>query len=219
MPKRKYLSFSHYTHVESLKAIFKSGEIRFTKTINQNDIQERKLLESANRLDLYSSSFCLLKEYIPLWFIYSKDKDENYGVMINFVLKKGKNYSDFFLDKRVICDNIHYYSQKDFKRYCVEPNSMPIQEIGFIKSNYWKYEKEQRFLLQKACPDENGHDYCKINLDAISKIDIYISPNVVNIDQKSLRKELEGKILAKIEYHVHRSKIRKIYDNNPETKK
>ena len=56
MPKRKYLSFSHYTHVESLKAIFKSGEIRFTKTINQNDIQERKLLESANRVDLYSSS-------------------------------------------------------------------------------------------------------------------------------------------------------------------
>lgn len=140
-------------------------------------------------------------------------------VMICFTFKDGLDYSSLFSDNEVKGNEIHYCKQKDFKKYLKEPETIPDDEIGFIKSNYWKYEKEYRFCW-KGVPLHGDKREIFINLESLEKIEIFYFPTekVMEVYKKedlrkltqAIRKEFlssKTKPWRKGIFHVHRSAL------------
>ena len=66
-------------------------------------------------------------------------------------------------------------NRKDFKKYLKEPETIPDDEIGFIKSNYWQYEKEYRFCWKGVSSNGDKREIF-INLESLEKIEIFYFP-------------------------------------------
>lgn len=243
---------SHYTNlraaIEILNPEDKNIGFRFTKIEKQNDLQEQRLLvnHSEEYSNLKTASFCLMKEYFPRYKIYgtkeensqSKEKsakDDCYDflpVRINFELKDGSDIRKLFSNTN--SKKVDYCKQSEFKKYCNSKKAIPKEYIGFIKSNYWKYEKEYRFVLEdKTKESDKFPKLVSINLGYLKKIEIFYFPTgkfqESFKDGKNARKQSnkirklflvseEGKktIFAstledkKVEFHVHKSTLCKV---------
>lgn len=228
----------------------------FTKIKNQNDLQEQRLSEnhSEEYSNLRSASFCLMKEYFPRYKIYSTKeensqskeksaKDDDYDslpVRIYFeskdkcdLRKLFSNFSNFSKPKP---KEVRYCKQSEFKKYCNGTKAIRPEDIGFIKSNYWKYEKEYRFVLKdKTNKSDKSLNPEPINLGCLKKIEIFYFPTgkfqesfkdgknaqkqsnkirklflVSETGEKTIfASELEGK---KVEFHVHKSTLCKVIE-------
>lgn len=240
---------SHYTKlgaaIEILNPKDKNISFRFTEIESQNDLQEQRLLvnHSEEYSNLKTASFCLMKEYFPRYKIYgtkeensqSKEKsakDDCYDflpVRILFELKDGSDIRKLFSNTN--SQEVHYCKQSEFKKYCNSKKAIPEDDIGFIKSNYWKYEKEYRFVLEDKTND--SFKLVKINLECLKKIEIFYFPTgkfqesfkdgknaqkqsnkirklflVSEEDKKTIfASTLEDK---KVEFHVHKSTLCKV---------
>ncbi len=219
MPRAKSLRFSHYTHLSSVLGVFGDGEFRFSSIGKSNDFQEQALLASLKRdgidLEPYACSFCLLKHYIPMWWIYSKRKEnDDFGMMVYFILKEGMKYEDFFEDEKVVAKKATYVPVRRFNRLIKDPSSLGEGEIGFVKSNYWKYEKEIRFaLFNPQRSEEDDFVARKINFDSIAKIEFYLAPDVEPGEIEGVKRKLEGcKCLKGMNLHVQTSAIGRVFD-------
>lgn len=224
----------------------------FTKIKKQNDLQEQRLLEKHDEeySNLRFASFCLMKEYFPRYKIYSTKeensqskeksaKDDDYDslpVRIYFESKDKcdlrKLFSNFSKPKS---KEVRYCKQSEFKKYCNGTKAIRPEDIGFIKSNYWKYEKEYRFVLEDKTneSDKSLEPVVPIDLECLKKIEIFYFPTgkfqESFKDGKNARKQSnkirklflvseEGKktILAstledkKVEFHVHKSTLCKV---------
>ena len=156
-----------------------------------------------------------------MWWIYSKDSkfsknkdDENgdLGVMIYITFKKDKSYDDLFIDSNIKCQKVNYIKQTLFKKYIKDGKVDCENNIGFIKSNYWKYEKEFRYVLIENFVYDNQYKDININFDAIEKIDIYYNPNNHDNIQNALRKYIKEKVGDfKIKICIHSSMISNIF--------
>lgn len=245
---------SHYTKlgaaIEILNPKDKNISFRFTKIKKQNDLQEQRLLvnHSEEYSNLKTASFCLMKEYFPRYKIYgtkeensqSKEKsakDDCYDflpVRICFELKDDSDIKKLFSNTN--SKKVHYCKQSEFKKYCNSKKAIPEEYIGFIKSNYWKYEKEYRFVLEDKTEESDESPKPKlvpINLGCLKKIEIFYFPTgkfqesfkdgknawkqsnkirksflVSETGEKTIfASELEGK---KVEFHVHKSTLCKV---------
>lgn len=235
---------SHYTNLGAAIKILNIG-FKFTEIKSQNDLQEQRLSKnhSEEYSNLSSASFCLMKEYFPRYKIYgtkeensqSKEKsakDDCYDflpVRIYFELKDGSDIRKLFSNTN--SKKVHYCKQSEFKKYCNSKKAIPEEYIGFIKSNYWKYEKEYRFVLEDKT--DESHKLVPINLECLKKIEIFYFPtgkfqesfkggNNAQKQSNKIRKsflvsekgekttfasELEDK---KVEFHVHKSALYKV---------
>lgn len=236
---------------------------KFTGIESQNDLQEQRLLEKhyEEYSNLRSASFCLMKEYFPRYKIYGtkeeysqnkakSEKDDDYDslpVRIYFeskdkcdLRKLFSNSSNFLNFSKPKPKEVRYCKQSEFKKYCNGTKAIRPEDIGFIKSNYWKYEKEYRFVLKdktnksdKSQSDESRKPVVPINLGCLKKIEIFYFPtgkfqesfkDGKNAQKQSnkIRKLFlvseEGKktIFAstledkKVEFHVHKSTLCKV---------
>lgn len=203
---------SHYTNLGAAIKILNIG-FKFTEIESQNDLQEQRLLvnHSEEYSNLRSASFCLMKEYFPRYKIYgtkeensqSKEesaKDDDYDVLPVRIYFESKdkcdlrklfsNFSNFSKPKP---KEVRYCKQSEFKKYCNSKKAIPKEDIGFIKSNYWKYEKEYRFILKdktnesdesqsdesqsdKSQSNESRKPVVPINLGCLKKIEIFYFP-------------------------------------------
>ena len=248
---------SHYTNlgaaIKILNPEYKEEDkeqdkiigFKFTEIESQNDLQEQRLLvnHSEEYSNLRSASFCLMKEYFPRYKIYSTKeensqskeksaKDDDYDslpVRIYFELKNDSDIKKLF--SHTHSNIVNYYKQSEFKKYCNSKKAIPKEDIGFIKSNYWKYEKEYRFVLENKT--NKSLKPVPINLGCLKKIEIFYFPTgkfqESSKDGKNARKQSnkirklflvseEGKktIFAstledkKIEFHVHKSTLCKV---------
>ena len=243
---------SHYTNlraaIEILNPEDKNIGFRFTKIEKQNDLQEQRLLvnHSEEYSNLKTASFCLMKEYFPRYKIYgtkeensqSKEKsakDDCYDflpVRIYFELKDGSDIRKLFSNTN--SKKVDYCKQSEFKKYCNSKKAIPKEDVGFIKSNYWKYEKEYRFVLEdKTKESDKFPKLVSINLGYLKKIEIFYFPTgkfqesfkggknapkqsnkirkLFLVSEKGKRtffaSELEDK---KVEFHVHKSALYKV---------
>ena len=233
---------------------------KFTEIENQNDLQEQRLSEKHKKeyLNLKSASFCLMKEYFPRYKIYgtkeehsqSKEKsakDDDYDSLPVRIYFESKDkcdlrqlFSSFLNFSKPKPKEVRYCKQSEFKKYCNSNKAIPKEYIGFIKSNYWKYEKEYRFILKdktkesdESQSDESRKPVVPINLGCLKKIEIFYFPTgkfqESFKDGKNARKQSnkirklflvseEGKktIFAstledkKVEFHVHKSTLCKV---------
>ena len=235
----------------------------FTKIKNQNDLQEQRLSEnhSEEYSNLRSASFCLMKEYFPRYKIYSTKeensqskeksaKDDDYDSLPARIYFESKdkcdlrklfsNSSNFLNFSKPKPKEVRYCKQSEFKKYCNGTKAIHPEDIGFIKSNYWKYEKEYRFVLKdktnksdKSQSDESRKPVVPINLECLKKIEIFYFPtgkfqesfkDGKNAQKQSnkIRKlflvseEGEKTTFAstledkKVEFHVHKSALYKV---------
>ena len=225
---------------------------KFTKIESQNDLQEQRLLvnHSEEYSNLRSASFCLMKEYFPRYKIYgtkeehsqSKEKsakDDDYDSLPVRIYFESKDkcdlrqlFSSFLNFSKPKPKEVRYCKQSEFKKYCNSNKAIPKEYIGFIKSNYWKYEKEYRFVLEDKT-NKSLEPVVPINLGCLKKIEIFYFPtgkfqesfkDGKNAQKQSnkIRKsflvsekgekttfasELEDK---KVEFHVHKSALYKV---------
>lgn len=249
---------SHYTKlgaaIEILNPEYKEEDkeqdkiigFKFTEITNQNDLQEQRLLENHDEeySNLRSASFCLMKEYFPRYKIYgtkeehsqSKEKsakDDDYDslpVRIYFELKNDSDIKNLFENTKP--KKVRYCKQSEFKKYCNGTKAIRSEDIGFIKSNYWKYEKEYRFVLEDKT-NKSLEPVVPINLGCLKKIEIFYFPTgkfqESFKDGKNARKQSnkirklflvsetgEKTIFAstledkKVEFHVHKSALYKV---------
>ena len=170
---------------------------KFTEIESQKDLQEQRLLEKhyEEYSNLRSASFCLMKEYFPRYKIYSTKeensqskeksaKDDDYDVLparIYFELKDDSVIKKLFENTKP--KKVRYCKQSEFKKYCNSKKAIPKEDVGFIKSNYWKYEKEYRFILKdktkesdESQSDESRKPVVPINLGCLKKIEIFYFP-------------------------------------------
>ena len=250
------MSIKHLSHYTKLGAAIKILNIgfKFTEIESQNDLQEQRLSKnhSEEYSNLSSASFCLMKEYFPRYKIYSTKeehsqskeksaKDDDYDslpVRIYFELKNDSDIKNLFENTKP--KEVRYCKQSEFKKYCNSKKAIPKEDVGFIKSNYWKYEKEYRFILKdktkesdESQSDESRKPVVPINLGCLKKIEIFYFPTgkfqESFKDGKNARKQSnkirklflvseEGKktIFAstledkKVEFHVHKSTLCKV---------
>lgn len=239
---------SHYTNLGAAIKILNIG-FKFTEIKSQNDLQEQRLSEnhSEEYSNLSFASFCLMKEYFPRYKIYSTKeehsqskeksaKDDDYDslpVRIYFELKNDSDIKKLFLHTH--SNIVNYYKQSEFKKYCNGTKAIRPEDIGFIKSNYWKYEKEYRFVLKDKTneSDKSLEPVLPIDLECLKKIEIFYFPTgkfqesfkdgknaqkqsnkirklflVSETGEKTIfASELEGK---KVEFHVHKSTLCKV---------
>lgn len=231
MPKSSTLRFSHYTHLDSLLKIFEKGTFLFSSIGASNDFQEQALLESFEKrgkaYSPYACSFCLLKEYIPMWWIYSKSipnengDGKNYGMMVYFILKEGMDYADFFVEKNVKSAPVKYVPNRKFSKIIEDPSDVKKEEIGFLKSNYWKYEKEFRFVCMNPLDaDGAGRIKRQINFDSIKEIQFYVEPSFHEDLRTAVRRKLEEcERLKGVDFSVHKSRISNIFNSGKKAKK
>lgn len=225
---------------------------KFTEIENQNDLQEQRLSEKHKKeyLNLKSASFCLMKEYFPRYKIYgtkeehsqSKEKsakDDDYDSLPVRIYFESKDkcdlrqlFSSFLNFSKPKPKEVRYCKQSEFKKYCNSNKAIPKEYIGFIKSNYWKYEKEYRFVLEDKT-NKSLEPVVPINLGCLKKIEIFYFPTgkfqESFKDGKNARKQsnkirklflvseegekttfastLEDK---KVEFHVHKSALYKV---------
>lgn len=236
---------------------------KFTKIESQNDLQEQRLLvnHSEEYSNLRSASFCLMKEYFPRYKIYgtkeensqSKEesaKDDDYDVLPVRIYFESKdkcdlrklfsNFSNFSNFSKPKPKEVRYCKQSEFKKYCNSKKAIPKEDIGFIKSNYWKYEKEYRFVLKdktnksdKSQSNESRKPVVPINLGCLKKIEIFYFPTgkfqesfkdgknaqkQSNKIRKSFLVSEKGEKTTfaseledkKVEFHVHKSALYKV---------
>ena len=260
---------SHYTNLGSaikiLNPEYKEEDkeqdkiigFKFTEITSQNDLQEQRLLvnHSEEYSNLRSASFCLMKEYFPRYKIYgtkeensqSKEKsakDDDYDslpVRIYFESKDKcdlrKLFSNFSKPKS---KEVRYCKQSEFKKYCNGTKAIRPEDVGFIKSNYWKYEKEYRFVLEdktnesdESQSDESRKPVVPINPGCLKKIEIFYFPTgkfqesfkdgknsqkQSNKIRKSFLVSEKGEKTTfaseledkKVEFHVHKSTLCKV---------
>lgn len=249
---------SHYTKlgaaIEILNPEYKEEDkeqdkiigFKFTEIENQNDLQEQRLSEKHKKeyLNLKSASFCLMKEYFPMYKIYGTKeehsqsqeksaKDDDYDslpVRIYFELKNDSDIKNLFENTKP--KKVRYCKQSEFKKYCNGTKAIRSEDIGFIKSNYWKYEKEYRFVLEDKT-NKSLEPVVPINLGCLKKIEIFYFPTgkfqESFKDGKNARKQSnkirklflvsetgEKTIFAstledkKVEFHVHKSALYKV---------
>lgn len=196
---------SHYTNlglaIKILNPEYKEEDkkqdkiigFRFTEIKKQNDLQEQRLSEkhAEEYSNLRSASFCLMKEYFPRYKIYgtkeensqSKEesaKDDDYDVLPARIYFESKDkcdlrklFSNFSKPKP---KEVRYCKQSEFKKYCNGTKAIRPEDIGFIKSNYWKYEKEYRFVLKdKTNKSDKSLNPEPINLGCLKKLKSFIS--------------------------------------------
>ena len=263
------MSIKHLSHYTKLRAAIKILNpeykeedkeqdkiigFKFTKIESQNDLQEQRLLvnHSEEYSNLRSASFCLMKEYFPRYKIYgtkeehsqSKEKsakDDDYDSLPVRIYFESKDKCDIRkLFSNTNSKKVDYCKQSEFKKYCNGTKAIRSEDIGFIKSNYWKYEKEYRFILKdktnesdESQSDESRKPVVPINLGCLKKIEIFYFPtgkfqesfkDGKNAQKQSnkIRKLFlvseEGKktIFAstledkKVEFHVHKSALYKV---------
>lgn len=244
---------SHYTNLGAAIKILNIG-FKFTEIESQNDLQEQRLSKnhSEEYSNLSSASFCLMKEYFPRYKIYSTKeehsqskeksaKDDDYDslpVRIYFELKNDSDIKNLFENTKP--KEVRYCKQSEFKKYCNGTKAIRPEDVGFIKSNYWKYEKEYRFILKdktkesdESQSDESRKPVVPINLGCLKKIEIFYFPTgkfqESFKDGKNARKQSnkirklflvsetgEKTIFAstledkKVEFHVHKSTLCKV---------
>lgn len=227
---RKHLS--HYTDLKSATLIFRFEEkpyFKFSKIINQNDMQEKLLAKKYQEdyFSLHTSSFCLIKEYFPMYRIYgTKTENTNLNskeekllhlpVMIYFTFKEGMDCDSLFLGD-VKGQRIRYCKQREFNDYIRNHKVISDDDIGFIKSNYWKYEKEFRFVSKE--------EKSLINFDALDEIYIYYFPDDdllkeyrtyhnMSYEIRKLFKGIQEFRNRNIPFHIGRSELCKVVNNS-----
>lgn len=173
----------HYTSLDVAIKIVESGSFKFSSPKNSNDLQEAQLHLIHNEYDKikYACFTMSNKEIIPMWKIYAcKEYDNNFeGVIFKMILKNDVDLKKLFKNKDIKSKKIKYLKVNEYNKKC-KFNNLKDFDIQFVKSNYWKYENEYRYISDK--------EYELINFDAIKKIIIILNPIYKNADIRSIKK-------------------------------
>jgi hypothetical protein len=169
MPTPQY--FYHYTSINNLALILKSKKIRFTRADLVNDLDEINITDLPKiKTNVFISCWTAQqKESIPLWNLYA---DNLKGVRIKLKSPIFANASGPYISKHHGCTLINLVSLSTFikrnidyewVKYLFAPikvkykknnnvhvfgenESIIVKNIGTVKLDHWRFEKEYRFL-------------------------------------------------------------------------
>jgi hypothetical protein len=87
----------HYTNLDALLSILKTRTLKFNRIDNVNDQSEKLFINEQEIIDrVFLSCFTYrVSEYIPHWFMYSKDV---YGIRLSFVKKERQLSTDSLIE-------------------------------------------------------------------------------------------------------------------------
>ncbi len=167
--------YCHYTTLENINKILKSGEIWISSVTNFNDKKEVSLFTDNGKLYFASCWSTGVNENLPLWYLYAgmdgkggrlRFTKANMKKIIEnseYILKKRNSDNGIKLDITPIFKDIIYCSDShdnqkivDLKYNTMTNHKMPKSEfekyknknIGLYKSIIWYYEKETRILIE-----------------------------------------------------------------------
>jgi len=165
------LRYYHYTSIERLSLILKNRTIRFSRADFVNDLEEINVLDRPEiKKSVFISCWSSDKnESIPMWNLYANNlrgvriklkspifegsfapsevKDHECNIM---VLKNLKNFIGRTKDYewvKYLFGPIEVEYRNDTKVKVNGPdNTLIVRNIGTIKPDHWRFEKEYRFL-------------------------------------------------------------------------
>lgn len=202
---KKSLTLSHYISIDNLCKDLSDRTLYFSDLKESNDILEKQLFNVTD-LDRKIFGLCFSKnnESIPMWSIYTKSGEDvvskDDGVLLKIFFKENKSYDDLFVkenDEKPISREIEYcrlnsikkaIRNKDISVLEKEKNNINNQ-ILFIKSNFWKFEKEYRYIVCKDKTFSDDHVNIEINFNSIKQMKIIINP-LSKYNGKTLRNYL-----------------------------
>ena len=219
----------HYCSLETLLAIIKTKQIRFSDLKESNDALEDIVLDDLFKIDENNIplkeemikakkmtsifGFCLTfkGDNHELWRIYNDSK----GVCLKFQKKHLVNFfSNLFYRNNDAYDLQHKkikyvesINDKDFKINPVDFNlenlsetySDFLSESAFIKKKHWNYEKEYRFCFRKFMTDGFGGAILPLELKNKKSINCCKSQNC---DFNYCVKSLEGENKRVVLYYL-----------------
>jgi len=205
---KKSLTLSHYISIYNLCKDLSDKTFYFSDLKESNDILEKQLFNVTD-LDrkIFGLCFSQNNESIPMWSIYTKSGEdvvsEDDGVLLKIFFKENKTYDDLFVkntDKKIQSSFIHYRKlalikkairNKDFSVLEKEEKNINDYKL-YIKSKFWQFEKEYRYIVCKDKTFSDDHLNIEINFNSIKKMKIIINP-LSKYNGKTLRNYLSKK--------------------------
>lgn len=192
----------HYTSINTLGLILKYKSIRFNSLAKMDDLDEKIVLNK--ELGKYTFVSCWTvekKESIPMWQMYA---DGFKGVRIKFPAQLFKVYpkdgKEYIINSNELIGKDYYFNNPVEGIFCKPVSYKTISEIekirngkiaeeskryfgydaflpGMDKNNYWKFQKEWRYML-RVIPSKNPENDMKNNnidseyIDTLPEVDI-----------------------------------------------
>ena len=157
----------HYTSIDNLLRIIKSGYIWLCSPKNMNDLLEKTVLQNNGKDDLYFISFSRANQSLAMFKMYASGED---GIMLSITISDAKNLllqKPFIVEKDTKTDKAVdaelYWTGVCYNELNSDRITSPGKEnhniinplnalAGSVKLMGWEFEKEVRLCANKLLP-------------------------------------------------------------------